>query len=179
MCKASEYAENTRDARNNEDLVATRAPFGIETWLTEPGKPECAVCIQNTALLAVQTPNGPVRGANFVQRSYADMAGNYDFVRFLDGERELLAVNYLPEGSGVRVVSTFWVSPSIPDMPTVISSTIHAPAPATSNPVDAHSQIKAENDEALIPVNRNGGKGKEPIVHQGRRRRRIPFFEPD
>ena len=71
MCQFSAFADNTRDARQGEDLVVSTAPHGGSHWLTEPGKPDCAVCIPDSAVLAVQIPNQPVRGANFAQRKIA------------------------------------------------------------------------------------------------------------
>ena len=57
MCQFSAYADNTRDAVQGEDLVISQAPHGGSHWLTEPGKPDCAVCIPDSAVLAVQIPN--------------------------------------------------------------------------------------------------------------------------
>ena len=91
MCMYSVTAGNSRDARQGEDLVVTRAPHGVSNWLTESGKPNIAVCVRNTAALAVEIPNESVRGASFEQASQPDARGNRDFLNYLDGEKERVA----------------------------------------------------------------------------------------
>jgi hypothetical protein len=140
MCQFSATAENTRDARKGEDLVVSRAPHGASHWLTEPRKPGCAVCIPNAAVLAVQIPNGAVRGAHFEQRKQ-HVSGHFDFLNFLDGEKESVPLDELRLGTGVRVLQLESVGrPVVPRVPAAISSTVH----------DA---VESEEDEEnLVPV---------------------------
>ena len=96
MCMYSVTAENSRDAKQGEDLTVTQAPHGGSNWLTEASKPNIAVCVRNTAALAIQLPNQPVRGASFEQAQQPDDHGNRDFLNYLDGEKERVALNNLP-----------------------------------------------------------------------------------
>jgi hypothetical protein len=100
-------AQNSRDARQGEDLVVTRAPHGGSNWLTEAGKPNVAVCVPNTAVLGVQLPDESTRGASFEQARVADERGNRDFVVYLDGEQERVALSSLPVMTKVRVLHLF------------------------------------------------------------------------
>jgi hypothetical protein len=100
-------AQNSRDARQGEDLVVTRAPHGSSNWLTEAGKPNIAVCVPNTAVLGVQFPDQSTRGASFEQARVPDERGNRDFLVYLDGEREHVALSSLPEMTKVRVLHLF------------------------------------------------------------------------
>ena len=107
MCMYSVTAQNSRDARQGEDLVVTRAPHGGSNWLTEAGKPNVAVCVPNTAVLGVQFPDESTRGASFEQARVPDERGNRDFVVYLDGERERVALSSLPVMTKVRVLHLF------------------------------------------------------------------------
>jgi len=107
MCMYSVTAQNSRDAKQGEDLVITQAPHGTSNWLTEAGKPAIAVCVRNTAVLAVQLPHESVRGASFEQAPVADERGHRDFLRYLDGEKERVALSALPLMTKVRVLSLF------------------------------------------------------------------------
>lgn len=98
----------------------------MSNWLTEPGKPDYAVCIPDSAVLAVQLPDQGVRGAFFEQRQLPDNAGNYDFLNFLDGKEEKIALNDLPLGTGVRALSLYSVRRTRPALPDQISSTNHS-----------------------------------------------------
>jgi hypothetical protein len=100
-------AQNSRDARQGEDLVVTRAPHGGSNWLTEAGKPNVAVCVRNTAVLAVQLPDGSTRGASFEQARVPDEHGNRDFLVYLDGEKDRVALSSLPVMTKVRVLHLF------------------------------------------------------------------------
>jgi hypothetical protein len=132
MCMYSVTAQDSRDARQGEDLVVTRAPHGISNWLTEAGKSDCAVCVPDTAVLAVQLPNQPVRGASFEQAHeqvpHAGAHGHHDFLNYLDGEKERVALNSLPAMTKVRVLHLFAnsrravVVPAALDTPTPLSS---------------------------------------------------------
>jgi hypothetical protein len=107
MCMYSVTAQNSRDARQGEDLVVTRAPHGCSNWLTETGKPNVAVCVPNTAVLGVQLPEKSTRGASFEQARVPDERGNRDFVVYLDGEKERVALSSLPVTTRVRVLHLF------------------------------------------------------------------------
>ena len=130
MCMYSVTAANSRDARQGEDLVITRAPHGGSNWLTEPNKPGIAVCVRNTAVLAVQLPNEITRGASFEQSPHADEHGDRDFLNFLDGEKERIALNRLPSQTKVRVLHLFANMPP----PAIVDRT---EAEADSEPVPA------------------------------------------
>jgi hypothetical protein len=104
MCEYSATAANSRDARQSEDLVLTQAPHGGSSWLTEAGKPGIAVCIPNTAVLAVQLPKAEVRGATFEEIREGDANGNHDFLNFINGARERIALNSLPKQTKVRIL---------------------------------------------------------------------------
>lgn len=107
MCMYSVTAENSRDARQGEDLVVTLAPHGGSNWLTEAGKPNIAVCVRDTAVLAVQLRDESVRGASFEQARVPDERGNRDFLVYLDGEKERVALSSLPVMTKVRVLHLF------------------------------------------------------------------------
>jgi hypothetical protein len=107
MCMYSVTAENSRDARQGEDLVVTRAPHGGSNWLTEAADPKTAVCVRHTAVLAVQLSREPVRGASFEQAPFPDERGNRDFLKYLDGDNERVALNVLPVLTKVRVLHLF------------------------------------------------------------------------
>jgi hypothetical protein len=100
-------AQNSRDARQGEDLVVTRAPHGCSNWLTETGKPNVAVCVPNTAVLGIQLPEESTRGASFEQARVSDERGNRDFIVYLDGEKERVALSSLPLMTKVRVLHLF------------------------------------------------------------------------
>ena len=104
MCMYSATTENSRDARQGEDLVVSPAPHGQSNWLTERGKPDIAVCTPHTAVLAVQYPNQEVRGATFEQARRPDGDGNYDFLNFLDRAKERVPLNHLPRQTKIRVL---------------------------------------------------------------------------
>jgi len=128
MCMYSVTAENSRDAKQGEDLVVTRAPHGGSNWLTEAGKSNIAVCVRNTAVLAVQLPNESVRGASFQQAPFPDEGANRDFLNYLDGSKERVALSALPVMTKVRVLHLF-ANTTPPVVPTV---------------------PQAENDEKLV-----------------------------
>ena len=107
MCMYSVTARNSRDARQGEDLTITQAPHGSSNWLTEAGKSDVAVCVPNTAALAVQLPNQSVRGAWFEQARQPDEHGNRDFLNYLDGEKDRVALNDLPRMTKIRVLRLF------------------------------------------------------------------------
>jgi len=107
MCMYSVTAQNSRDARQGEDLVVTRAPHGASNWLTEAGKPNVAVCVPHTAVLAVQLPDESTRGAWFEQARVPDERGNRDFLVYLDGEKERVALSSLPVRTNVRLLHLF------------------------------------------------------------------------
>jgi len=100
-------AQNSRDARQGEDLVVTRAPHGASNWLTEAGKPDVAVCVPNTAVLGVQLPEESTRGAWFKQARVPDERGHHDFLVYLDGAKERVALSSLPVMTKVRVLHLF------------------------------------------------------------------------
>jgi hypothetical protein len=104
MCMYSAAAEHTRDAIQGEDLVVSPAPHGCSNWLTSSGKSHIAVCIPNKAALAVQqTGSDRVRGANFVHlREPID--GHYDYLDYIDGNRERVALDNLPRDTKFRVL---------------------------------------------------------------------------
>jgi hypothetical protein len=130
MCMYSVTAGNSRDARQGEDLVVTRAPHGGSNWLTEAGKSAVAVCVRNTAVLAVQLPNESVRGASFEQALHPDEQGNRDFLNYLDGERERLALNVLPAMTRIRVLHLFANSESARAL--VVPAILNSSAPPDS-----------------------------------------------
>jgi hypothetical protein len=105
MCLYSVTAQNSRDARQGEDLVVTRAPHGGSNWLTEACKPHVAVCVPNTAVLGVQLPDESTRGASFEQARVPDERGNRDFLVYLDGEKERVALSSLPLMTKARAPS--------------------------------------------------------------------------
>jgi len=107
MCMYSVTAQNSRDAKQGEDLVVTRAPHGSSNWLTETGKASIAVCVPNSAVLGVQLPDESTRGASFEQARVPDERGNRDFLVYLDGEKERVALSSLPEMTKVRVLHLF------------------------------------------------------------------------
>ena len=107
MCMYSVTAQNSRDARQGEDLVVTRAPHGGSNWLTEAGKPNVAVCVPNTAVLGVQLADESTRGASFEQARVPDERGNRDFLVYLDGQKERVALNSLAVMTKVRVLHLF------------------------------------------------------------------------
>jgi hypothetical protein len=100
-------AQNSRDARQGEDLVVTRAAHGGSNWLTEAGKSNIAVCVPDTAVLAVQLPSEPVRGASFEQAKHPDERGHRDFLNYVDGEQERVPLSALPPMTKVRVLHLF------------------------------------------------------------------------
>jgi hypothetical protein len=122
MCMYSVTAGNSRDARQGEDLVVTRAPHGSSNWLTETGKPSIAVCIRNTAALAVEFPNESVRGASFEQSLQPDARGNRDFLNYLDGEQERVALNDLPRTTRIRVLHLFANAGPAPVVPPALDA---------------------------------------------------------
>ena len=128
MCMYSVTAGNSRDAKQGEDLVVTRAPHGGSNWLTEAGKPNVAVCVPDTAVLALQLPNQSVRGASFEQALHSDEYGNRDFLNYLDGERERVALNWLPAMTKVRVLHLFANS----GRAVVVPAVLHSSAPLDS-----------------------------------------------
>jgi hypothetical protein len=107
MCMYSVTAQNSRDARQGEDLVVTRAPHGSSNWLTEAGKPNIAVCVPNTAVLGVQLSDESTRGASFEQARVPDERGDRDFLVYLDGEKERVALSSLSVTTKVRVLHLF------------------------------------------------------------------------
>ena len=115
-------AENSRDARQGEDLIVTRAPHGGSNWLTEAGKPDVAVCVRNTAVLAVQLPDESARGASFEQAHVPDERGNRDFLVYLDGEKERVALSSLPVMTKVRVLHLFANTPPKVVVPRVLEA---------------------------------------------------------
>jgi hypothetical protein len=109
MCQFSAYAEQTRDARQGEDLVVSMAPHGSSHWLTGPGKPDIAVCIPNQAPLAIQIAGSDeVRGGNF------EHIGRADSLVFMDGKQERVALNDIPCGSKVRILALSVSAPLAP-----------------------------------------------------------------
>jgi len=130
MCMYSVTAENTRDAKQGEDLVISPAPHGCSNWLTSSGKSNIAVCIPHKAALAVQQPGSDqVRGANFIHLRNP-VQGHYDFMDYIDGNHERVALARLPRDTKVRVLC---LTPSVnPDL--VPSQTTSASAPAPANP---------------------------------------------
>ena len=120
MCMYSVTAENSRDARQGEDLLVTQAPHGGSNWLTEAGKSQIAVCVGHTAALAVQLPDQPVRGASFEQARQPDEHGNRDFLNYLDSRKERVALNELPVMTKIRVLHLFagaGPAPAVPAAP--------------------------------------------------------------
>jgi hypothetical protein len=115
-------AANSRDARQGEDLVVTRAPHGGSNWLTEQGKPNVAVCVRNTAVLAVQLPDESVRGASFEQSRIPDERGNRDFLNYLDGEKERVPLGALPITTKIRVLHLYANTPPAVVVPAVPES---------------------------------------------------------
>ena len=115
-------AQNSRDARQGEDLVVTRAPHGGSNWLTEAGKPDIAVCVRNTAVLAVQLPDESIRGASFEQARVPDERGHRDFLVYLDGEKERVALSSLPVMTKVRVLHLFADAPPKMAAPRVLEA---------------------------------------------------------
>jgi hypothetical protein len=115
-------AQNSRDARQGEDLVVTRAPHGGSNWLTEAGKPDVAVCVRNTAVLGIQLPDESTRGASFEQARVPDERGNRDFLIYLDGEKERVALSSLPLMTKVRVLHFFANTSPQPAAPRVIEA---------------------------------------------------------
>jgi len=107
ICMYSVTTRNSRDARQGEDLTITQAPHGGSNWLTEAGKSDVAVCVPNTAALAVQLPYQSVRGAWFEQARQPDEHGNRDFLNYLDGEKDRVALNDLPRMTKIRVLRLF------------------------------------------------------------------------
>ncbi|HVO29064.1 MAG TPA: hypothetical protein VMT81_03725 [Candidatus Paceibacterota bacterium] len=139
MCQYSTNERNTRDARQNEDLTITCAPHGGSNWLTEPGKPDIAVCIPNKAPLAVQVSGSDeIRGANFKQ-SDQPINGDYDFLVFLNpnGENEIVALNNLPCGTMVRVLALYPPESPRPNTDTSTHATQTA-ATVNATPALAH-----------------------------------------
>ena len=107
MCMFSVTAENSRDARQGEDLVVSQASHGCSNWLTQAGKPGIAVCVPHTAVLAVQLPKQAVRGATFEQAKQPDKNGRQDFLNYLDGKKERVALDDLPKRTKIRVLHLF------------------------------------------------------------------------
>ncbi|HEY6346821.1 MAG TPA: hypothetical protein VIY49_35465 [Bryobacteraceae bacterium] len=131
-------AQNSRDARQGEDLTITQAPHGGSNWLTEAGKSDVAVCVPHTAALAVQLPNQSVRGAWFEQARQPDEHGNRDFLNYLDGEKERVALNDLPRRTKIRVLHLF-------------ANIGRAPAPAIP------ATINSESGGELVGASVGGG----------------------
>ena len=82
--------------------------------MTEPDKLGVAVCVRNTAVLAVQLPHEITRGASFEQSPHPDEHGDRDFLNFLDGEKERIALNRLPLLTKIRVLHLFANTPTPP-----------------------------------------------------------------
>ena len=122
MCMYSVTAQNSRDARQGEDLVVTRAPHGASNWLTEAGKPDVAVCVPHTAVLGVQLPDDSTRGALFEQARVPDECGNRDFLVYLDGEKERVALNSLIVMTKIRVLHLFANASPEPVSPRVLEA---------------------------------------------------------
>ncbi len=102
MCAFSATTENTRDARRGETLVVSPAPHGVSNakWLTESGKPGIAVCVPPGAVLSIQKPGKKeVRGATFEQAK-----NQQDFLNFLDGKKERMALNDVPSGTMITLL---------------------------------------------------------------------------
>lgn len=158
MCEFSASAERQRDARQNEDLVISRAPHGGSNWITEPGKPDVAVCCRDTTVLAIQTPSGKTRGAKFVQK-LQPVIGVCDFVQYQDEEKELVPLNDLPLGTGIRVLL-------------VISSEGH-PMPAIPEVITSTSQPTADTgtEAELVGGGAPSRRGRRVLDFIGRLRR--------
>ena len=122
MCMYSVTAGNSRDARQGEDLIVTRAPHGGSNWLTEEGKSDFAVCVPDTAVLAVQLPNQSVRGASFEQATRTNEDGDRDFLNYLDGEKERVALSGLPAMTKIRVLHLFANTGPAVIVPSVLNS---------------------------------------------------------
>ena len=75
--------------------------------MTEEGKPNVAVCVPNTAVLGIQLRDESIRGASFEQARVPDERGNRDFVVYLDGEKERVALSSLPAMTKMRVLHLF------------------------------------------------------------------------
>ncbi len=132
MCQYFIDAGNTRDARQGEDLVVSRALHGRSNWLTVPGSGACAVCIPSAAILAVQLSGKMTRGVRFVHNPQP-VQGHYDFLQFLDGDQERVALDNMPLGTGVRVLMLFGgvKMPGIPrEVPTTVHPGVFAATPA-------------------------------------------------
>jgi hypothetical protein len=108
MCQYSATAENMRDATRGEDLVVTPAPHGSGNWLTAPNNPDCAVCVPHSAILGVRLPGCKRRRASFRQLPGEHMFEDKDFLRFVDGDREMIALNDLPRGTAAHVDMLFY-----------------------------------------------------------------------
>lgn len=161
MCQFSATADNQRDARQGEDLRVTKAPHGGSNWLTSVGKTNCAVCIPNTAVLAVQLPDQQTRGCNFQHTPGGD------FLKFLDGKQERISLNKLALGSGVRVLTLHAVSDAkTPAIPTAVSTTQHTAAPYPGMPVEAEGEL----------VTVDAGSGNSGGNRIGRRNRLTRFI---
>jgi hypothetical protein len=148
MCQFSALAENTRDARQGEDLVVSMAPHASSHWLTEPGKPDVAVCIPHDAPLALQIAgSSEVRGGRFEHR------GNVDSVVYLDGAKERVALNNIPCGSKARVLA-------------LSAHTPLAQVPAVAS-IPARTTV-GEQDGEPVPVEVGVGPTQAEIEHHRR-----------
>src|SRR6266851_4294907 len=137
MCQYSAYAEWTRDARQGEDLVVTNAPHAGSHWLTEPGKPQIAVCIPNQAPLAVQVAGSTeVRGANFEHQGWVD------YLRFIDRDRERVALNDIPCGSKARVLALAARAPRAPVVRAAEPATIEERELVSAGPLASGGGIR-------------------------------------
>jgi len=143
MCMYSITAENSRDAWQGEDLTVTQASHGCSNWLTEAGKAGIAVCVPNTAVLAVQLPKQAVRGASFEQAKQPDEDGRRDFLNYLDGAKERVALDDLPKKTKIRVLHLFANVGPAPAIPAALGSEV--------------------NEEELVPVGVSGGNRRNRL----------------
>jgi hypothetical protein len=143
MCMYSVTAQNSRDARQGEDLVVSPASHGCSNWLTEAGKPGIAVCVPHTAALAVQFPNQAVRGATFEQVDLPEVYGSGDFLNFLDGEKERVSLDDIPRQTKVRVLHLHAIAGITPLIPAAFAEA---------------------NEEELVPVSVSGGSRRNRLT---------------
>ena len=174
MCWFSVNAENTRDAKQGENLVVTQAPHGASNWLTSPGDAGTAVCVRGNAQTAVERPDvAGVRGATFEQQSKPDEHGRRDFMNYIDGAKEKVALNDLPPDTKVRVLRIFaereFPTKEIPATLGIVHKTT-VPLP---NPVMNSAGIE---ERELVGVGVRAGGGNSASVPQQSRRRGFRFY---
>lgn len=154
MCGFSATAENSRSAQRGELLIVTQSPHSgwgalpPVNWVTEPGKPNIAVCLLGGTTLAIECPGQPVRGAIFEEiEESTENRSHTDFLVFEDnGER--MSINQAPVGTSITplVIPEKTQQDVSPD----ISGAVQGEVPA---PISQAPDLQPELASLRRPVN--------------------------